>query len=233
MRMHTQSAGRTDIGKVRRRNEDAILVRDDAGLWVVADGLGGHAAGDYASGLVVERLAALPRDDRAFDFIAAIEDALAGVNADLRDAARARGVDLIASTVALLVRDGDGALWCGWVGDSRVYRYAGGKLVQLTRDHVFGAEFGVLPRVAGSGVLTRAVGAESAFAVDWAEVGGRPGDTFVLCSDGLNKELSDDEIAAACRHHASAVAVLDDVFATALARAARDNVSAVIVRLAG
>lgn len=231
MRMHFQSAGRTDIGKVRRRNEDAILVRDDVGLCVVADGLGGHAAGDYASGLVVERLAALPRDDDAFDFIASIEDALADVNADLRDAARARGVDLIASTVALLVRDGDGALWCGWVGDSRVYRYAGGKLAQLTRDHVFGAEFGVLPRVAGSGVLTRAVGAESAFAVDWVEVGGRPGDIFVLCSDGLNKELSDAEIAAACRRHAAAAAVLDDVFGTALARAARDNVSAVIVRL--
>ena len=69
------SAGRTETGKVRRTTRTAILVRDDVGLWVVADGLGGHAAGDYASPMIVERLGALPRTGSVFDFIEAIEDA--------------------------------------------------------------------------------------------------------------------------------------------------------------
>lgn len=89
------SAGHTETGKVRRRNEDAILVRDDLGLWVVADGLGGHAAGDYASALIVERLGALTRDGDIHEFAIAVEEALQQVNLDLRAEALARQVDVI------------------------------------------------------------------------------------------------------------------------------------------
>ncbi|WHZ19886.1 MAG: T6SS protein serine/threonine phosphatase PppA [Rhodanobacteraceae bacterium] len=232
-----QSAGRSEVGKVRRRNEDAILVRDEAGLWAVADGLGGHAAGDYASALIVARLAAVPRPDGVFDFIESIEDTLVDVNADLRRAAQARAVDLIASTVVLLVHDRD-LMLCGWVGDSRGYCHDGARLMQMTRDHLYGAENDV-DRWSGGpaqaqpagGVLTRAVGADASLFVDWVAAGSRPGVQFVLCSDGINKEMSDAEIEAACARHASPGGVLDAVFETSLARAARDNLSAVIVRL--
>lgn len=225
-----QSAGRSETGKVRRRNEDAILLRDDAGLWAVADGLGGHAAGDHASGLIVQRLGMLVRAGDDLDFIGSIEDALAATNAELRDEARARGVDLIASTVVLLVR-ATGCWLCGWVGDSRAYCSTGGELRLLTRDHVYAGVDGSVPAV-GSGVLTRAVGADAILTVDWTIVADAPGSTYVLCSDGVNKELSDNEIAAACGQR-SAAAVLDEVFSMALGRAARDNVSAVIVRSRG
>lgn len=232
-----QSAGRTDTGKVRRRNEDAILVREEAGLWVVADGLGGHAAGDYASGMIVDRLAALPRDGSTFDFIESIEDTLSGINTDLRRTAQQRGVDIIGSTVVVLVHDKDFML-CGWVGDSRGYCLEDGQLAQITRDHVYGikddvTQFsgGPAQSQAGSGVLTRAIGAEESVFVDWVVAGNRPGTQFVLCSDGVNKEMSDAEIDAACRRHATPTGVLDEVFDTALGRAGRDNVSAVIVRL--
>lgn len=237
MAKHYRSAGRTDIGKVRRRNEDAILVRDEAGLWAVADGLGGHAAGDHASSLVVERLAALPRSGDVFDFIEAIEDALAEVNAELRRTARARGTDLIASTVVLLVHDEDFML-CGWVGDSRAYCCEGGRLTQLTRDHLYGvgeddAQWGggATQPQPGGGVLTRAVGAEDALFVDWAVADSRAGTQFVLCSDGLNKEMSDAQIEAACLRRASPRDVLDDIFGAVLAGAARDNISVVALRL--
>ena len=89
------SAGRTETGKVRRHNEDAILVREDLGLWVVADGMGGHSAGEYASGLIVARLGALKREGSVYAFVEAIEDSLQQVNAELRDAAVSRHVDVI------------------------------------------------------------------------------------------------------------------------------------------
>jgi protein phosphatase len=237
------SAGRTETGHVRRRNEDAILVRDDLGLWVVADGLGGHAAGDYASTLIVERLGALTRHGDVNDFIAAIEDSLQQVNAELRAAAAAQQVDVIGSTVALLVHDPAFVL-CGWVGDSRVYVHENDALVQLTRDHVDGqpvdiTHFGGLDSArvntptpaAGAGVLTRAVGVEETLYVDWAVAGSRPGMQFLLCSDGINKELSDGELASACREPHSPQQLVDRLFALSLARRARDNLSAVIVRL--
>lgn len=237
MTLHFQSAGRTETGKVRRRNEDSILVRDDAGLWVVADGLGGHSAGDYASGMIVERLAALPRDGDLFEFIEAIEDTLVGINTDLRRTAQQRGTDIIGSTVVLLVHDKD-LMICGWVGDSRAYCFEDGRLDQISRDHVYGergdvTQFGGDPMQSqpGSGALTRAVGADDVLFVDWVVASNRPGTQFVLCSDGINKEMSDPEIEAACRQHPAAPAVLDELFDVSMKRAARDNVSAVIVQL--
>jgi protein phosphatase len=236
MTMLCHSAGHTETGNVRRRNEDAILVRDDLGLWVVADGLGGHAAGDYASTLIVERLGALTRAGDVNDFIAAIEDSLQQVNAELRAAAVAQQVDVIGSTVALLVYAPTFVL-CGWVGDSRVYVHEDGALVQLTRDHVHGqpldlTHFGAQPAAAaGAGVLTRAVGVEETLYVDWAVAGSRSGMQFLLCSDGINKELSDRELADVCGEPHSPQQLVDRLFALSLARRARDNLSAVIVRL--
>lgn len=231
-----RSAGRTDTGNVRRRNEDAILMRDDLGLWVVADGLGGHAAGDYASTLIVERLAALTRGDDVNDFIAAIEDCLQQVNTELRAAAVAQQADVIGSTVALLVH-APAFMLCGWVGDSRVYVHEDGTLIQLTRDHVHGqpadlTHYGALP---AAGVLTRAVGVEETLFIDWAVAGSRPGMVFLLCSDGINKELGDDELADVCRApqgpQQGPQQRVERLFALALAREARDNLSAVIVQL--
>lgn len=229
------SAGRTDPGKVRRRNEDAILVREDLGLWVVADGLGGHAAGDYASALIVERLGALTRGDDALDFVEAIEDTLEHINAELREAALAQQVDVIGSTVAVVVHDPRFML-CGWVGDSRVYVHQHGATTLLTRDHVDGGpvdvtQFGRRTRPVAGGVLTRAVGAEPTLHVDWAVCATRPGSQLLLCSDGINKEISDDELHAAFGEPLDPQSQVDHLFSIALARPARDNLSAVIVRL--
>ena len=230
------SAGRTVTGKVRKHNEDAILVRDEVGLWVVADGLGGHSAGDYASTMIVERLGALPRPGSAFDFIESIEDTLVQINADLLQTAATRGVDLIGSTVVVLVCDTDFML-CGWVGDSRAYCFEDGRLRQITRDHVHGGEddvtqFGATPAPqAGSGVLTRAVGAEEQLFVDWVVAGNRPGMAFVLCSDGINKEMSDAELADECRRIPQPPDLVASLFDLAMSRAGRDNISAVVVRL--
>ncbi|HEY0198070.1 MAG TPA: PP2C family serine/threonine-protein phosphatase [Rhodanobacter sp.] len=240
MTMHHLSAGRTDTGKVRRHNEDAILVRDDIGLWVVADGLGGHSAGDYASAMIVERLGVLPRTGDVFDFIEDIEDTLEQINADLIRTATERGVDIIGSTVVVLVHDKDFML-CGWVGDSRAYCYEDGRLRQITSDHVHGVkddmtqyshgDGAAAPPQPGAGVLSRAIGAEEQLFVDWVVVGNRADMQFVLCTDGINKEMSDEEIDLACGRDRPPQELLANLFGMALERAARDNVSAVIVRL--
>ena len=230
------SAGHTVTGKIRKHNEDAILVRDEVGLWVVADGLGGHAAGDYASTMIVERLAALPRAGSVFDFIESIEDTLVQINADLLQTAVTRGVDLIGSTVVVMVSDTDFML-CGWVGDSRAYCYEGDCLRQITRDHVHGGDVDVTqfgaaaPPAAGSGVLTRAVGAEEQLFVDWVVAANQPGTAFVLCSDGINKEMSDAELQEQCRLHPQPQELVDSLFELAMSRAGRDNISAVVIGL--
>lgn len=234
---HYVSAGLTVTGKVRRHNEDAILVRDDIGLWVVADGMGGHSAGDFASALIVERLGALSRPREVADFIEAIEDALEQVNADLLSTAAARGVDIIGSTVVVLVHDKDYML-CGWVGDSRAYCMENGALEQISEDHVHGmkdemTQFAGQPvkPQPGAGVLTRAIGAEDRLFVDWVVAGCRPGMQFLLCSDGINKEMSDAELELECRRQPTPQALLDSLLGLALGRAGRDNVSAVVVRI--
>lgn len=234
------SAGRTETGKVRRLNEDALLVREDAGLWVVADGLGGHSAGDYASGLIVERLAQMPRPEDPCDFIDAIDDALQQVNADLLRFAASREVDLIGSTVVVLVHAG-AFMACGWVGDSRAYRFGHGRLTQLTTDHVHGrrdedtrfhpAGAPAQPAAPPPGALTRAVGAQPVLHVDWVLAESIAGSRFVLCSDGINKEIGDGELGAECARARNPDALLARLFALALGRAARDNVSAVVVDL--
>lgn len=198
-----QSAGHTETGKVRRLNEDALLLREDAGLWVVADGLGGHSAGDYASQLLVQRLRALVRPADLCDFLDAIDDTLAQINRELLQVARERRVDMIATTVVVLVHDPDFML-CGWVGDSRIYAQHGGPLRQLTRDHVHGVreditQFGgAQASAAAAGVLTRAVGAQEPLFVDWVLTPSLPGTQFLLCSDGINKEIPDPELDAGC-----------------------------------
>ena len=233
MTLRYESVGHTDTGKVRAHNEDAILVREDVGLWVVADGLGGHTAGDVASGMIVDRLRSLPRQGDVFDFVEAIEDTLAQVNADLRRVAREQNVDVIGSTVVVLVHDKDFML-CGWVGDSRAYCFEDGRLQQITRDHVHGLKNDVTQigqAQPGAGVLTRAIGAEETLYVDWVVAGSRPGMAFLLCTDGVNKELSDAELDAECRAHADPQILLARLFELSLNRAGRDNISAVIVRL--
>jgi protein phosphatase len=230
------SAGRTHTGKQRQHNEDAILVRDDLGLWVVADGLGGHASGEYASTMIIERLGALAPDRHGLDLAEAVEDALSEINLDLRATARSRGVDLIASTVVFAI-DSASFLLCGWVGDSRAYSFEDGRLQQITRDHAYGANGsspaplgGGVPSYAAPGVLTRAVGAEDQLFVDWVVAPNRPGARLFLCSDGINKEISDDELEREFRREPGAPELLDQLFELALSRAARDNLSGVIVQ---
>jgi type VI secretion system protein ImpM len=220
-----RSAAASDVGKVRQINQDAFLERSEIGLWVVADGLGGHSDGEHASRMVCDALA---------DFMPnqSFEETIEGVRARLKEVndhlllASARsllGERSGSTVVVLLVRGSRCAIL--WAGDSRVYRCRGGRLEQLTRDHSPG------PSVAGgrqSNAVTRAVGAQAAFSLDLCSEHVRPGDRFLLCSDGLTRSVPEPEIRAWVEEPDIRASV-SGLVSTTLAAGAPDNVTALVV----
>ena len=229
------SDGLSDIGLVRRRNEDAFLDRPEAGLWAVADGMGGHEAGDYASGSIIEALAGLESGNGRDLLRRTAERALTEVDRNLRNRAAVLGPDaLIGSTVVVLMIRG-AAFGCVWAGDSRLYRRRAGELQRLTTDHSQAQELidaGVLSEAEAryhpsAHIVTQAIGSGN-LDFGWVEGKVLPGDRFLLCSDGLTNVVGDPEIAQQLGDGAPAeiAARLRDAV---LSRGAPDNVTIVIV----
>lgn len=236
--MLTSSQGQSDRGAVRTHNEDAFLSDPDKRLWAVADGMGGHAAGDVASLATMRRLSAIERPASTADFIDQIDDALIAANGELITYARERQLDMVGSTAVVLVDAGDYML-CGWVGDSRAYRCANGQMKALTTDHSQGQEMldsgafseREVREQQQSGALVRAIGAEKQLVVQWVAAAAGPGDVFLLCSDGVTKELSEEEMSAILGAPASASEIAGRLIESCLQRGARDNTTAVVVRV--
>ena len=222
-----RSAAATDVGRVRDINQDAFVERPEVGLWAVADGLGGHRDGEIASRMVCDALADF---DPVTSFEATVDAArerIYQVNGHLlRSAMRPHLAERSGSTVVvLLVRGTSCAIL--WAGDSRVYRWRDGRLERLTRDHSL-AESGRRAGLSESHVVTRAVGVQPDLELDLYRDDVRPGDRFLLCSDGLTHTLSDTQIGARMEDEDIRAAVAGLIGAT-LEAGAPDNVTAVIV----
>lgn len=231
-----RSASGTATGNVRKHNEDAVLERPDTGLWAVADGMGGHNAGDVASNAIVAALSGVPRHARPSQLLDEVEDRLHAVNQQLYTASMRSGSGTSGSTVAMLVALERHVLSI-WAGDSRIYRRRGRQLAQITRDHSEVQEMldeGVISsasaaRSDASNVITRAVGGADELFLDVAVTELCDGDCYLLCSDGLYRELSDKVLLRTLgrKDPNSACAVL---LSQALSGACKDNVSAIVVR---
>jgi protein phosphatase/serine/threonine-protein phosphatase Stp1 len=228
-----RSGAKTDPSTRRSHNEDAYVDRPEAGLWAVADGAGGHQAGEIASGMIRDALLAIPDDLPAGRMLGEVRQRLMLVHEALRERA---GNGTIASTVVVLIVRG-GHFCCLWAGDSRLYRLRGNHLEQVSRDHSLVQELVDAGIVAAedaeshprANVITRAVGAgDEPLEIDKATDHVLPGDRFLLCSDGLSKTLPESEIAALLGVADAALAP-DLLVAAALARDASDNVTAVAV----
>ena len=234
-----RSAARTDVGKVRERNEDAFLDCPQQGLWVVADGMGGYQGGDIASQLIVASLAELPA---LFDF----DERLNGIRQCLHWLNRRLGQELTVTTerhdnimgstvVALLVKGNRAA--CIWAGDSRCYLWRGQRLYQLSRDHSLQQQLIDEQNMSvedakahpEAHALTRAVGAAEQLTLDVLELEVYPDDAFLLCSDGLYHGLTSDVLGNALSL-ATPRAALQCLFDGALRGSARDNLTAVVIR---
>jgi serine/threonine protein phosphatase Stp1 len=200
--MKFRSVSRTHTGLVRSHNEDALVERSDVGLWAVSDGMGGHAAGDVASGLVVAAIRQLSRDRLSPD---GIRQALEAVNDDLLARSSAGGQDrTMGATVTVLGSDGKN-FFCLWAGDSRLYLLRNGKLAQLTRDHRFIQDLLDSGRITEAearkhprrNVITRAVGVAKELELEGCDGKIEPNDTFLLGTDGVTGACTDEEIMTA------------------------------------
>ena len=224
---------KTHVGRVRKVNEDAILVLPDQKIWVVSDGMGGHEGGDYASRVVVDSIAVLPQM-AATEKLGQIRQALQAAHRTIVHEAAVRQATMGATVVALVLADGHfGALWAG---DSRLYRLRDGKMELLTTDHSVVAalvesgqlnwdEAGKHPQ---SNAITRAVGVGEDLELDKIRGEARPGDRFLLCSDGLNKYATIAELGVAVNGVPIEV-VTDNLVQLALDRGGADNVSVIVV----
>lgn len=225
----------THVGRVRKINEDSILALPDHGIWVVSDGVGGHAAGDFASQTVVDSIAILPADLPPGEMMAAIRSALQRAHEVIRTEAVARKVDLIGATVVTLMLHG-GHFLCFWAGDSRLYRLRGAEVEMLSSDHSLVAEFvhsgqmtwdevDVLPQ---SNAITRAVGVGEVLELDKVRGEAESGDRFLLCSDGLTKYARTDTLRRLAAT-APIESVADTLLTFALEQGGGDNVSIIVV----
>ncbi len=232
------SAARTHIGKVRASNQDALLVLPGAfGVFGVADGMGGHKAGDVASKMAVSVVERALRDARPSQdlLMAAIEEANLLIWEEQLDNPDYSGMG---TTMTLIWEDRDRVL-LGHVGDSRAYRVRQGQIVQISQDHSMVAELvrqGMITQEEAAvhpyrNIITRALGTADSIEVDVAEFDKRPGDLFLICSDGLSEYVKPARMLDILRRDSLEKAA-DILLSLALDGGGRDNISLVLAEVA-
>lgn len=232
------SAHVTDVGSRRKVNEDSVLDMSSQGFWAVADGMGGHAAGDYASQAIVRSLGELQVRNRPIAEITdEIEDRLVELNAELQNYAREQQAAVVGSTVVAMLLTSEVGI-CIWVGDSRLYQFRDNQVNQLTSDHSLVQSLIDRGEITedearfhhAKNVITRAVGADRSVFSEMRVFKPKAGDAYVLCSDGLYGEVHEMDMldivnGLTCRDAAEAL------LSVALTDGADDNVSLVVVKI--
>jgi serine/threonine protein phosphatase PrpC len=248
--MNIAATGITDVGLKRDRNEDAFLINDELQLYVVADGMGGHAGGEYASGLAVNTVEEiLTGMELPTDYTDGQDDPVETVKSRLNEAVRLAGLRIHdwasshpeylgmgTTVVVLLVHEGNA--YMAHVGDSRIYRIRDGSIEQVTEDHSLVAQSireGLLTEEQAKfhrmrNVITRALGFDREVEVDVQVQAVRRGDRFLLCSDGLSGKLDDSEMLQLIERNGPQEASRQLV-GLACARGGEDNITTIVVRV--
>ena len=232
-----ESFGFTDPGNSRKNNEDALLLKPSAGLWVIADGMGGHSFGSYASQLIIDRIAATDITGNLEQALNKIHIALQDVNSHLIDYAQQNNQTVCGSTViGMIMKEQMCAFF--WAGDSRLYLVRDEEIITLSKDHSVEQEQidkGLItkddPNFTGKNLITRAVGGDHHLDVEVAYHQPLPGDQFFLCSDGVYNEISDLEIEAIITMPNSAKERCVTMNEEIISRAARDNFTGIIIEV--
>lgn len=243
----------SDSGIVRSHNEDAVFADAELGIAILADGMGGYNAGEVASGMATTLLAtsfsnllrgleANPAPEIFSDPVQLMRDEICGTNAAIFNASHSQPQYSGMGTTLVFSWFLDNRVYIGHVGDSRAYLWRDDRLQQLTKDHSLLQEqidSGMISveearYSANRNLVTRALGIESEVDVDVGEHDISSGDLLLLCSDGLNDMLDDDEIAEVLEVNGQNLAVAAQrLVEVANANGGRDNVSVILVRVQG
>ena len=227
------TASGTHIGRVRSVNEDALFYNEDQGLWVVADGMGGHSRGDRASREVVDGIRGFARADDLTESIKDIETRFLLANSTCRTLYRHK---VIGSTVVALLAFGPLSIFL-WAGDSRVYRLRKGNLTQMTEDHSVvqekyrrgELEFQDIQDHPSANILTRAIGVHQDLRIEMQHAAIEPGDRYLLCSDGLYGDLQCSEIQSLLGG-GDVEEALGSLIDLALQRGGKDNITGILAQ---
>lgn len=224
----------THVGRVRKVNEDSILTLSEHGIWVVSDGMGGHAGGDFASQTVVDAVAMIPPGLGPGESLRALREAFQQAHATIRAEADTQGATIGATVVALVLAEGHFAAL--WAGDSRLYRLRGDEIALLTTDHSLVADLVVAGQMdwdeaeqhPQANAITRAVGVGEVLEIDKIRGDALPGDRFLLCSDGLSKYATFAMLARMLRG-APIETLSERLLHLALEGGGADNISVIVV----
>lgn len=227
------SCAATNLGHVRKVNEDAFLDAREQNLWVVADGMGGHSRGDRASQSIIDALHTFKASETA---LGSVEDLLSRLNEANANCRRLAEGKVMGSTVAVLYIHAN-AVFVLWAGDSRIYRRRDKEFSQLTDDHSLVQELHRLGELTAdeaenhpsANVITRAIGVADSIEIQVRQLDMQAGDRFLICSDGLFKDVKpaevDDNLSLPSPRQA-----LDQLVKLALRRGGTDNVTAIVVQ---
>jgi protein phosphatase len=232
------ATAQTDRGRRRKRNEDSVLARKDDGLFVVADGMGGYRGGEIASQLAVDAIArafethefpgsehvSIPK--RASELARAIQAANEAILARAQQERHLEGMGTTLSAVRFSPKKQ--RMYVGHVGDSRVYRMRDGRFEQMTADHTM-KDLGVVGE--GANHLSRAVGLWPTVPIDIVLGKPQPGDVYLLCSDGLTKMVTDEQISDILSAQPIPEACAQELIRIANEKGGKDNVSVVVIRV--
>jgi protein phosphatase len=250
-----QMMGKSDAGMVRDHNEDCFLVVPESGLAILADGMGGHLAGEVASAMAIDQVTqyllkafsassaekSKATGDASFESVK-LAEAIKTANSAIHDASRSRPEQAGMGTTIVVAAFHDNTLTVAHVGDSRLYRYRQGELSQVTEDHSMVQELlrrGLMTAdeartSLNRNLVTRALGIDPTVEVDVREQPYEDGDLYLLCSDGLNDVLTDEQIAAVLASHPGDMeSAVQQLIADVNSRGGPDNVSIVLVHTDG
>lgn len=233
------SSGITHTGHVRNRNEDSILLLEDESLWLVADGMGGHQAGDFASQTITRNLGLFKQQDTLEDSILLLEENLLNSNAIIRDKSSKMGKNATIGSTVICAYIWQNYLFSFWAGDSRLYRFRQNKFERLTDDHSYVEELVRMGKIEAcdaeshpaSNVVLKAIGIDDELCMDFDYFEISDNDIFVICSDGLYKDLDENNIISIIDDNTNdMVALTQSLLSKSLDAGGTDNTSIISIK---
>ena len=237
---HIDSNGTTHKGHVRSRNEDSYLVLADENLWVVADGMGGHQAGEFASQSITQNLGLFKQAKSLDDTILLLEENVLNSNTQIRFKAAKLGKNTTIGATVVCVYIWRNHLFTFWAGDSRLYLFRDNQLSRLTEDHSYVEELVKMGKIEArdaeahpaSNVVLRAVGIADNLCLDFEYFDLFDGDIFIICSDGLYKDLDEEKFSSIIQQNKDDMDELAQaLLSSSLDAGGTDNTSVITIKV--